>query len=245
MSIKPVHQFHHTQPQLMSAVDPASAESRKEPRAKTFPGVPALTKTSQGTLVHSDRVSGRTSILQMDYSKFIPILVDSFSPSGTMRFTVPPFDEHKDIGGGKWRDVYTFANGDKYKGEWKNEQKHGYGGMIVLPTDDRPSSMIYTGGWKNNMHHGYGIMIATNLNYFIKTCLGDTTTSAPPNKYEGQWMLGQPHGRGTLYFDDGDKYEGGWNDGFPCCMGTYTRADGSTYGVEWDADGKFVALVLD
>jgi hypothetical protein len=38
---------------------------------------------------------------------------------------------------------------------------------------------------------------------------------AMPGKvyYEGQWLLGKPHGIGKLYLPDGSYFEGGFRDG--------------------------------
>ena len=39
--------------------------------------------------------------------------------------------------------TFTLANGDEYKGEFKNDEKHGYG-LITSP-----STKTYVGEWKN------------------------------------------------------------------------------------------------
>ena len=51
--------------------------------------------------------------------------------------------------------------------------------------------------------------------------------------YEGQWLGGFRHGRGTMYFKDGSTYEGTWCLGYSHGYGKYTQVKGETYEGEW------------
>ena len=42
----------------------------------------------------------------------------------------------------------TFANGDKYDGEWKDDNMHGYG-LFTYPCGGK-----YEGQWKDGKKHG-------------------------------------------------------------------------------------------
>ena len=46
--------------------------------------------------------------------------------------------------------IYTLANGQKYKGGWVDNQKHGRGSMICA--DDN----IYNCEWRKGIRHGNG-----------------------------------------------------------------------------------------
>ena len=69
----------------------------------------------------------------------------------------------------KWMDrgyihssiqIFTWMDGRKYKGEYKNDKKEGYGefkwpdGRVLLKF-----KQIYKGQWKNGKQHGVGVYI--------------------------------------------------------------------------------------
>lgn len=56
------------------------------------------------------------------------------------------------------------ANGTYYEGEWKNDQRHGFGGLVY------PDGAKYTGRFQIDKRHGYGT---------IKYITGDV--------YKGNW----------------------------------------------------------
>ena len=85
--------------------------------------------------------------------------------------------------------TYTFSNGDKYEGSWKNDLKHGQG----LSTYN--SGDAYLGEFKNNTKHGYG-------NYFY----------ASGDKYTGQFKNDDINGMGINALSNGDKYIGDFLD---------------------------------
>jgi S1-C subfamily serine protease len=104
----------------------------------------------------------------------------------------------------------TFASGDKYVGEFKNDKFHGQG------TYTWANGNKYVGGFKDNNKHGQG-----------------TYTWASGNKYVGEWKDGKRHGQGTSIWIDGKKYVGGFKYDKQHGQGTYTWADGAKYVGEW------------
>ena len=48
------------------------------------------------------------------------------------------------------KGVYTWKNGAKYEGEWKNNKRHGKGKMI------NSDGKIYEGDFKENKKDGFG-----------------------------------------------------------------------------------------
>lgn len=62
-------------------------------------------------------------------------------------------------------------------------------------------------------------------------------------KYDGEWIDGKANGIGIMHYGNGDKYEGGWKDGCRCGMGTHHFKDGGVYKGQWrnaapDGQGK-------
>ena len=113
--------------------------------------------------------------------------------------------------------TYTFANGDKYVGEWKAGKKSGQG------TYTYPSGSKYIGEWKAGKKSGLGTYTFDN---------GD--------KYIGEWKAGKKSGLGTYTFDNGDKYVGEWKDGKKSGLGTYTYPSGSNESGVYE-DGKLIS----
>jgi hypothetical protein len=86
--------------------------------------------------------------------------------------------------------TFTWPNGNKYVGEWKNGDQNGYG------TFTWPSGAKYEGEWKDSDQNGYG-----------------TFTWPSGEKYEGEWKDSNMHGHGTYTWQSGEKAEGEWIDG--------------------------------
>ena len=109
--------------------------------------------------------------------------------------------------------TYTFADGDKYVGEFRNDKYHGQGTYYYL-ADNRSKGDKYVGEYKDGKPHGQGTYYHLADNQFK----GD--------KYVGEYKDGKPHGQGTYYYladnqSKGDKYVGEYKDGKPHGQGTY------------------------
>jgi len=64
----------------------------------------------------------------------------------------------------------TYADGDVYEGEFKNDKRHGEGKYTFADGD------VYEGNWKDGKRHGEGKM-----------------TYADGSVYEGNWKDGKPN----------------------------------------------------
>ena len=109
--------------------------------------------------------------------------------------------------------IYTYDDGGKYEGEWKDNKKHGQG------TYNWPSGSSYVGNWKDDKKHGQG-----------------TYTYQSGASYVGEYKDGKKHGRGTYTYPDGSIYVGQLeNDNFSG-QGTLIEADGHKYVGEFKDD---------
>ena len=81
--------------------------------------------------------------------------------------------------------TYTFSNGSKYVGEFKDGKKHGQGTFTYFYGDK------YVGEYKDDKQHGQG-----------------TFTFASGSKYVGNFKDGDYHGQGTYTFANGEKWVG-------------------------------------
>lgn len=124
---------------------------------------------------------------------------------------------------GRWKDghmstgnfgqsvgTYTFTDGGKYSGEWKDSVQSGAG------VAEYPNGVNYTGEWLNGRYHGSG-----TLEYRNKT------------KYEGTWKNGSRHGKGKITYPSGATYEGDFFMGYKEGNGVATSAAGHRYSGEW------------
>ena len=131
-----------------------------------------------------------------------------------------------------WRigyGVMTYINGDKYEGEWHENNKSGKGTYTFA------NGSKYIGNWLNGFMFGYG-------EYFFKN----------GNIYKGNFLNDCFSGKGTLYYANGDKYEGDFVEDKATGKGTLTYVDGKKYvgeflndqitgtGTVFDANGEIL-----
>lgn len=107
-----------------------------------------------------------------------------------------------------------YADGNTYKGEFKNGLKNGQGKSRL------PNGSQYSGSWLNNAFNGQG-----------------TFSHSDGWKYIGQWKNGVRHGYGVFTSSDGGKYTGQWKDDQFDGQGTYIHPDGIKTIGQWK-EGK-------
>ena len=83
--------------------------------------------------------------------------------------------------------TYTWDDGDKYVGEWKDNKKNGQGTLF------HSSGNKYVGEFKDNQRNGQG-----------------TNTWVSGDKYVGEWKDNKRNGQGTYTFVKGYVKEGIW-----------------------------------
>ncbi|HUI06037.1 MAG TPA: hypothetical protein VL486_03425, partial [Verrucomicrobiae bacterium] len=159
-----------------------------------LPGTTYLLLTREDELLLAGRVAGGFTLVQ------------SYPGSNTALYKVNVPVYH---------GTYTWRDGKKYEGEFKNGRPNGRG----IYTS--PDGQKYVGEFKDGRIRGQGTHIWPN------GC-----------QYSGEFNDGVANGQGTYTWPDGRKYVGGFNDGKPSGQGTLTSPDGHKY-VGGFKDGNF------
>jgi hypothetical protein len=110
--------------------------------------------------------------------------------------------------------THTYADGEKYVGEYKDNKGHGQGAYTYVNGDK------YVGEYKNGKKHGQG-----------------TYTFADGDKYVGEYKNGKKHGQGTYTFADGTIERGIWESGellYANNKEVYSTSSGSGFAVTSD-----------
>ncbi|KAI8612323.1 hypothetical protein BC830DRAFT_1067786 [Chytriomyces sp. MP71] len=156
------------------------------------------------------------------------------------------FDNNSITGEG----AFTWSNGSKYTGHVKNGLRNGHG---VFECSSNGEHVQYDGEWKNAKLNGFGKLVYNQSG----TCF-----------YEGTWLAGLKHGKGTMHyisgniykgewyhnikqghgkmiwFDRGEEYQGHWANGLPHGYGVYTwkiaRAQAHQLPVQNKYEGEWV-----
>lgn len=115
----------------------------------------------------------------------------------------------------KGKGKITFADGDTYNGEFKDDLRNGYGVFIGKNGDK------YEGYYKDGKQNGKG-----------KEIFADGET------YEGEYKEGLRNGYGVYVWKNGNRYEGFWKDDKINGKGKKTFVNGNTYQGDF-VDGKF------
>ena len=112
----------------------------------------------------------------------------------------------------------TYASGDKYVGEFKDDKANGQG-IVNSANGDK-----YVGEFKDDYANGQGTYTYAN---------GDT--------YVGEYNDGKESGQGTETFASGATYVGGYKDGKRNGQGTYTYTNGTVKEGIWKDDNFLYA----
>ncbi len=104
------------------------------------------------------------------------------------------------------KGVFTFTNGDRLDGTFKNGSLDGQGKAAWFNKNK------YEGEWRDGYPNGTGTYIW-----------------ADGKRYTGQWVNGKQTGEGDFKFPNGDHYVGQMKDGLMNGSGRFTWADGNAY----------------
>ena len=147
----------------------------------------------------------------------------------------------------------SYANGDIYVGEFKNDEIDGYGKFTYYSTGDTYEGevhnaqkvgygkysyyegTVYEGNYENDMPNGYGKLTFYDGSVYEGNFINGARqgkgkyTFSNRDVYEGDFVNGKADGTGVYAFACGDKYEGQFADGKINGEGKYTWADGRDY----------------
>jgi len=114
---------------------------------------------------------------------------------------------------GEWKDgdmngrgVFTWGKGGRYEGEFRNDKRHGHGVLHYA------NGASYDGQWREAKRHGRGVFINTD-----------------GGKYDGQWKENYYHGKGTYYYPSGSVHVGQYREGARNGKGKTTWKNGDVY----------------
>ncbi|MDB2423615.1 hypothetical protein N9X05_16885 [Paracoccaceae bacterium] len=130
--------------------------------------------------------------------------------------------------------TFSWANGDKYVGEFKEDQQHGQG-EITFGLESKFVGEKYVGDWKEGKRSGQGIYSYPSGNKYTGGFEDNKRSGegkyifANGNIYVGEWKNGERHGLGTFTFANGDKYVGENRNGYFDGKGTFTWVIGNKY----------------
>jgi len=157
--------------------------------------------------------------------------------------------------------TYTFANGNKYVGEYRSGKINGQGTLTNSNGDKYVGEFIdgklhgqgtwsgsngdkYVGEWKDNKKNGQGTYTWADGNKYVGEFIDGklhgqgTWSGSNGDKYVGEFIDGKLHGQGTLTNSNGNKYVGEYRDDKRNGQGTYTWANGNKYVGEYKDDKR-------
>lgn len=152
-------------------------------------------------------------------------------------------------------------SGDEYLGSFERDEMRGFGVMRYKNGD------VYEGNWKDGVRHGKGKFDlkkrgATIEGYFVRGLIdGDGTVTFPGKVYigkfekgekvfgtlfnhtehscyQGEWRSDQMHGKGLLWYGNGDFYYGRFVNSKRDGPGNCSYVDGTEYSGEFSDDKR-------
>jgi len=147
--------------------------------------------------------------------------------------------EFKD-GKSNGQGTQTFANGEKYAGEFKDGKSHGQGTKTFANGDK------YVGEFKDGTLSGQATYVWANGDKHVgefennKRNGQGAFTAVDGYKYVGEFKDDKRNGQGVQTFANGEKYVGKFKDDKPNGSGVNTLASGERLTGTW-IDGKYVS----
>lgn len=117
--------------------------------------------------------------------------------------------------------IQVWPNGNKYEGDWFDGVRHGHGTFWVKNKRAQKLRKVYAGNWRSDLKEGLGAFFYKNRDL-----------------YEGEWKRGLRDGKGKLFYANGDLYAGDWVEDKRCGHGMLRLETGDCYQGEWLNDKK-------
>ena len=138
--------------------------------------------------------------------------------------------------------TYTWPDGNKYIGLWKNSKQNGQGTLTWASGDFAGDK--YVGEFKNGQMHGQGTYTWADGTKYVGNHENNsgngqgTITWANGNKYVGEVKDDELHGQGTYTWESGNKYIGSHKDGKGNGHGTFIWVSGEFAGDKYVGEVK-------
>jgi clan AA aspartic protease (TIGR02281 family) len=168
-----------------------------------------------------------------------PITIGLSPNTAVAQSSLPPCQSYPNTDWTGCTGTYTYPDGRKYIGEWRNGSRNGHGTMTW------PDGAKYVGDWRDDDLNGQGTYTFRDRRKYVggfrdSRYNGKGAFSYPNGaKYVGEFRDGKENGKGTYTFPSGEKYVGEFEDGLMSGQATYVWADGATQSGIWK-DGTFV-----
>lgn len=126
-------------------------------------------------------------------------------------------------------DHSAWARENIYRGEMKDNKRHGYGKVVYFGGDS------YEGYWENDRPEGLGLynwkIGGKYLGNFTKGVINGqgTRVYSSGNYYVGMFVNGKKHGQGVMHFKNGDVYDGNWEEDYMHGDGKYLWLTGDEF----------------
>ncbi len=125
--------------------------------------------------------------------------------------------------------TYTYSNGNKYVGEFRNDKRNGLGTFTFA------NGSKYVGEFRDDKINGHGTFTFSNGNKYVGEFRNEKInglgrfTYADGDMYVGEFRDDKINGQGTFKFANGNKYVGEFRNDKINGQGTYTFANGNKY----------------
>lgn len=139
--------------------------------------------------------------------------------------------------------VLKYAGGELYEGTWRLNKRQGQGYLST------PKGYRYQGEWLEDEPSGKGYeaftckcAIDAQFEHGAPDGVGVLLYAPQHNqyRYEGEFHMGRRHGKGTIFYTNGDTFQGVWDCGKRHGRGITTRTVTPVktiqYETEWDQD---------
>lgn len=112
--------------------------------------------------------------------------------------------------------VLRYPHGETYEGQWKLNKRQGEGAFVD------PKGYRFRGNWIDDTGKGKGCEVfrsKASLDGTYDNCLPQGpgvlifTQASTQYRYEGDFVQGKRHGKGTIFYSNGDTYVGLWENG--------------------------------
>lgn len=153
-----------------------------------------------------------------------------------------PSLNNKNILHNKSKQRFPFVQGSKYKGQWKDNHKDGFG--VQMGADNSK----YEGEWKLSKRHGRGTLWVKKESKSVKQYAGEWAEDNMEgygfyyydtgDVYRGQWQKNKRSGKGLIEYTNGDVFEGEWLNDMKHGPGILYLQNGNIYDGHWIADMK-------